>query len=163
MNIFTIGVYGFERRAFIRAISDANIDVFIDTRRRRGVRGAQYSFANSQMLQADLAALGVRYWHELSLAPSKELIAYEDAHSRKHGSGRRKRTELTPEFREKYRDQCLATFDFSHFFALPQISEGNIAFFCVEKLPSACHRGLIAEFIEERFQCTVRHLLPCTQ
>jgi hypothetical protein len=35
-RIATIGVYGFDRSSFIRALSQAEIDVLVDVRQRRG-------------------------------------------------------------------------------------------------------------------------------
>ncbi len=51
-RIVTIGVYGFEEEEFFAALANARVDLFCDVRRRRGVRGARYAFANSQRLQA---------------------------------------------------------------------------------------------------------------
>lgn len=50
-TILTLGVYGYDANAFERAILDAKPDIVVDIRRRRGVRGARYSFANSTRLQ----------------------------------------------------------------------------------------------------------------
>lgn len=72
MRIITLGVYGFDADTFRAALERANIDIFVDTRRRRGVRGPQYAFVNSQRLQNLLAGLGIRYVHRLDLAPSNE-------------------------------------------------------------------------------------------
>ena len=63
MQILTIGVYGFTHDTFREALAKHRPGVFVDTRRRRGVRGSQYSFANSQRLggySSVDAALGYR-------------------------------------------------------------------------------------------------------
>lgn len=59
-KIYTIGVYGFNEEEFFNNIVSANIDTFVDIRKRRGVRGSKYSFANSKRLQAKLKELGVK-------------------------------------------------------------------------------------------------------
>ncbi|MFN2179799.1 MAG: hypothetical protein ACK2UV_09955, partial [Candidatus Promineifilaceae bacterium] len=56
--IVTIGVYGFDETTFFQALKDAGVDTFCDIRRRRGVRGSRYAFANSKRLQKRLAELG---------------------------------------------------------------------------------------------------------
>ncbi len=66
----TIGVYGFDEAGFFQALQDAGVDTFCDIRRRRGVRGSAYAFANSQRLQGRLAELGIRYIYRSDLAPS---------------------------------------------------------------------------------------------
>jgi hypothetical protein len=41
-------ISGFTAGTLRAALERAHIDVFVDTRRRRGVRGRQYAFANSR-------------------------------------------------------------------------------------------------------------------
>ena len=50
-KLFTIGVFGFSNDDFFEKLIDNQIDTFCDIRRRRGVRGAKYSFVNSNRLQ----------------------------------------------------------------------------------------------------------------
>ena len=49
------GVYGFTRETFLRALRVADVGIVVDVRQRRGVRGAEYAWANSRRLQAALA------------------------------------------------------------------------------------------------------------
>ena len=72
-TIITIGVYGFDEQRFFQALQDAHIDTLCDLRARRGVRGADYAFANSERLQRRLAELNIRYVHLNQLAPSEEI------------------------------------------------------------------------------------------
>jgi hypothetical protein len=74
----------------------------VDTRRRRGVRGAQYSFANSQRLQETLKDLGIPYIHRLDLAPTPEMIRSQDVADHNTKILRDERTRVTPEFRDAY-------------------------------------------------------------
>src|SRR4051812_16785995 len=78
-KIVTIGVYGFDEAGFFQALQAAQVDTFCDIRRRRGVRGAEYAFANRQRLAARLAALGIRYLHRLDLAPTNAMRAVQYA------------------------------------------------------------------------------------
>ena len=45
----------------------------LDVRQRRGVRGPEYSWANSKRLQRALAEAGLGYRHLRALAPTTEL------------------------------------------------------------------------------------------
>jgi hypothetical protein len=53
-RIATIGVYGFDLDGFLDALRRADVHELIDVRQRRGVRGRDYSWANSERLQAAL-------------------------------------------------------------------------------------------------------------
>lgn len=52
----TIGVYGFDASSFLDSLNKGGVSMLLDVRQRRGVRGTQYAWANSQRLQASLAA-----------------------------------------------------------------------------------------------------------
>jgi hypothetical protein len=55
-RLFTIGAYGFDADHFFDTLQQANVDLFLDIRRRRGVRGSEYAFANANRLQEELEA-----------------------------------------------------------------------------------------------------------
>ena len=57
----TIGVYGFDRESFLAALAAAGVDLLLDVRQRRGVRGSEYAWANAQRLETSLAEAGVDY------------------------------------------------------------------------------------------------------
>ena len=57
----TVGVYGFTLEEFLRALHEADVQLVLDVRQRRGVRGPQYAWANSKRLQAALAEAGIGY------------------------------------------------------------------------------------------------------
>jgi len=160
MRIVTIGVYGFDEASFIEALRKATIDVFVDTRRRRAVRGPLYAFANSQRLQRRLEELGIRYVHRLDLAPPMAMIQAQDAADHDAGISRRERTTLPPDFREAYAAQCLAGLDAHEFVA--SLGEGveAILLFCVERDPEACHRSLLADRLARDLDATVEHITP---
>ena len=115
MKVFTIGVYGWSEEDFAQAIRDAAPDLFVDVRRRRGLRGATYAWANSTRLQATLADLGIPYVHRLDVAPSDATrhIVARDAIA--EGIGYRDRIILSPEYHEAYGQEVLATFDAQDF------------------------------------------------
>lgn len=143
-RIVTIGVYGYSEQGFFAALQQAEIDLFCDIRRRRGVRGSQYAFANSQRLQAKLAELGIAYRHIPALAPSKAVRHMQDAVDKASRTAKRQRNALDPVFIAAYEQECLAEFSPQAF--LDELPAGvqAVAFFCVERAPEACHRSLVA-------------------
>jgi uncharacterized protein (DUF488 family) len=159
-ELLTIGVYGYDEASFFRALEEGGVDTFCDLRRRRGVRGSEYAFANSQRLQARLAELGIRYLHVEALAPSVELRQRQYAADRETHTGKRERTELSPEFVEGYRRECLEGFDSASFLNELGPDARRVALFCVEREAAACHRSLVAERLAADLGAPVRHLIP---
>lgn len=158
--MFTIGVYGWEAEDFAQAIRDAAPGVFVDVRRRRGLRGAIYAWANSTRLQATLAELGVPYIHRLDLAPSEATRRIVGRDAVADGIGYRDRTILSQEYLDAYGQEVLATFDARAFVASLGDEVESIMLFCVERAPAACHRSLLAEQVARHFGAEPVHLLP---
>jgi uncharacterized protein (DUF488 family) len=149
-DIYTIGVYGLSEKEFFKKLIDNNIDTFCDIRFRRAVRGAQYAFANSQRLQNKLAELSITYLHETGLAPTAEIIKLQDKFDKDNKIQRRKREELTDVFKTAYKTRILSKFDIRRFIkGLEKSGIKRVVFFCVEKLPHACHRSLVTNKIKE--------------
>jgi uncharacterized protein (DUF488 family) len=155
----TIGVYGWTLETFLAALDEAGVGQLVDIRRRRGVRGAEYAWANAARLQDALADAGVVYWHRLELAPSTELLHVQHAEDDRHRVGRRAREELAPEYRRRYVEEILDRVDLGAVVAeLPP--EDAFALMCVERDPEACHRSIVAERLERDLGIPVRHLRP---
>jgi uncharacterized protein (DUF488 family) len=155
----TIGVYGFTAEAFLGALEDAGVRLVMDVRQRRGVRGAQYSWANSVRLQAALARAGIAYEHHRELAPTTELRQLQYREDARQGVGKRSRIELAEQYRERYTREILDHADLAAVAAqLPQ--EGAGALMCVERDPEACHRSLIAERLAAEHGVAVSHIRP---
>lgn len=129
----------------------------VDVRQRRGVRGAEYAWANSQRLQAALAAAGISYRHHPELAPTTELRHLQYAEDDRNGVGKRSRRELAPEYRERYQREVLAAVDLEAFIdQLPD--DATSALLCVEQYAQACHRSLIAERLHDIHELPVSYL-----
>jgi uncharacterized protein (DUF488 family) len=142
----TIGVYGFTGETFVAALEMAGVDIVLDVRQRRGVRGAEYAWANAQRLQRLLAGQGLEYEHLPQLAPTTEMRELQYRHDAEIGVGKRNRRELAEVYRRRYADEILARADLWAIVArLPE--DTTSAFLCVETEPNACHRSLIAERI----------------
>lgn len=158
-RILTIGVYGSTKESFFAALQNANVDTFCDIRQRRGVRGSDYIYANSKRLQEHLAELGIRYLHFKELAPSRAVREQQYAVDKETKTGKRNRSQLSPEFIAAYGQECLAHFDPHHF--LEQLPEDAkvVVLFCVEKDAEACHRSLVAARLHQAVGAEVGHLI----
>jgi uncharacterized protein (DUF488 family) len=158
-HVVTIGVYGFDLPDFLGALHAANVGLLADVRQRRGVRGSRYAWANARRLQAALAEVGTAYRHHRELAPTTELRHLQYAADDRLGVGKRSRTLLDAEYRERYIAEILAGADLDALVSeIP--AEAALALFCVEADPEACHRSLIAARLAERYGVTVTHVRP---
>jgi uncharacterized protein (DUF488 family) len=157
--MMTIGVYGFDGDSFLRRLRQADVQLLLDVRQRRGVRGPEYAWANSLRLQAAVAAAGIKYDHRPELAPTTELRRLQYAEDDRQGVGKRSRRELAPEYTCRYTAEVLDRADLG-----PVVSAlsggGTAALFCVERDPEACHRSLIAGRLAEQHGVVVEHLRP---
>lgn len=160
MKVFTIGAYGWHEDEFVQAVRDAAPDLFVDVRRRRGLRGPAYAWANSRRLQATLASLGIPYVHRLDVAPSDATrhIVARDANA--EGIGYRDRTSLSQEYLDAYGQEILQGFDAAAFVASLGEKVDSIMLFCVERVSAACHRSLLAERLADDLGAEVINILP---
>jgi hypothetical protein len=110
-SIATIGIYGFERDSFTEALTSTKIDLVLDVRQRRGVRGSEYAWANSRRLQAALAEADIGYSHLKELAPTTELRQLQYREDARLGEGKRSRTALAPEYARLYTEEILDRVD----------------------------------------------------
>ncbi|ADD43064.1 DUF488 family protein [Stackebrandtia nassauensis] len=158
-KLVTIGVYDFDAESFLQRLRHADVRVLFDVRQRRGVRGSEYAWANSQRLQAALAEAGIAYEHHPELAPTTELRRLQYAEDDRNSVGKRSRRELADEYIRRYTAEILDGADLAPIVsALP--SHGTGALFCVERDPEACHRSLIARLLAETQDVTIEHLRP---
>jgi uncharacterized protein (DUF488 family) len=158
-QLATIGVYGFTAEAFLGTLREADVRLLLDVRQRRGVRGAEYAWANSKRLQGALEGAGIAYRHHPELAPTTELRRLQYAEDDRRGVGKRSRAELAPAYRERYIKEILDRADLDAVAAtLPAAGAG--ALFCVERDPEACHRSLVAERLAAEHYVSVTHLRP---
>jgi uncharacterized protein (DUF488 family) len=156
-RVATIGVYGFDLDGFLARLREADVGLVLDVRQRRGVRGREYAWANSQRLQAALAEAGIEYRHHPELAPTTELRQLQYAADDRMGVGKRSRERLAPEYVERYTSEILDRADLD---AVELPETGAAAVLCVEAEPAACHRSLIAARLAERFGVETVDLLP---
>lgn len=159
MEFFTIGVYNSTEKEFFDKLTQNNIDTFCDIRQRRGVRGAKYSFVNSNRLQQRLNDLEIKYGYVPNLAPTTEIRELQKEIDESKGELKSERQVLGKVFVIEYKNRILKNFDFEKFFeSLDQIGASRIALFCVEENPEACHRSIVADKLMNNFNYKITHL-----
>jgi uncharacterized protein (DUF488 family) len=157
-SIATIGVYGFDRDSFLATLAAAKIDLVLDVRQRRGVRGSEYAWANAGRLQTALTEAGLGYTHLKELAPTTELRELQYQADAELGEGKRSRTVLAAEYVRLYTERILDRADLDPI--VKWIGASSAALLCVERDPEACHRSLIAARLERDWGFSVEHLRP---
>ena len=159
-RVVTIGVYEWDRHAFLEALRAGDVRVLLDVRQRRGVRGREYAWANAVRLQHALGSERVAYRHHRELAPTTELRHLQYAEDWGESVGKRSRVELARIYRSPgTRARSSSHVDLARIVAeLPL--DGAGAIFCVEADPEACHRSIVAERLAAEHDVVVRHLLP---
>jgi len=159
MTIYTIGVYGSTEQEFFNKLIENRIDTFCDIRQRRGVRGSEYVFVNSNRLQSTLAKLDIKYRHILELAPKTEIREMQHEDDMKHGEKKRDRNQLGNIFSLAYKNKIIQKFDFDNFIdKLDEIGANRIVLFCVETKPEACHRSIVANELSNRYSFEIINL-----
>jgi uncharacterized protein (DUF488 family) len=157
--VATIGVYGATAEVFLNCLREADVGLLVDVRQRRGVRGSDYAWANSVRLQATLAEAGIEYSHHRELAPTTELRQLQYREDDRQAVGKRSRTQLAREYRERYVAEILDRADLDAVMAELPIDRAA-ALMCVERDPEACHRSLVAERLAAEYGVRVIHLRP---
>src|SRR5579872_1567158 len=158
-RLYTIGVYGWDADHFFNALQQNEMDLFLDIRRRRGVRGSEYPFANAGRLQRELEARKIPYRHLIELAPEQETRDLQSKDDAERRIARRKREALSEAFVADYTRRTLDPFDWDKLIVELQ-SYRHPVLFCVERTPEACHRRLVAERLKSLTGVPVTHLLP---
>jgi uncharacterized protein (DUF488 family) len=157
-EIATIGVYGADLESFLAALREARVNLVLDVRQRRGVRGAEYAWANARRLEAELAAAGVVYQHLPELAPTTSMREAQYEADAARGEGKRSRTVLAPAYVERYLEEVLDPADLDPLVRF--IGRSTAALLCVERDPAACHRSLIAARLARDYGARIVTLRP---
>jgi uncharacterized protein (DUF488 family) len=157
-RICTIGVYGADLDSFLTTLGEAKVDLVLDVRQRRGVRGAQYAWANAKRLEAELRGAGLVYQHVPELAPTTSMRETQYEADAERGEGKRSRTVLAPAYIERYTEEILEPADLDPIVRF--IGRSTAALLCVERDPAACHRSLIAARIARDYGARIENLRP---
>ncbi|MDR1455327.1 MAG: DUF488 domain-containing protein [Tannerella sp.] len=159
MTIYTTGVYGLTETAFFDRLVENRIDTFCDIRQRRGIRGSEYTFVNSHYLQDKLAELDITYAHVVALAPTTDIREHQKAEDLKQGEHKRDRDKLGAVFASEFEDKIIKKFDFDTFVEqLENAGASRVILFCVESMAEACHRSIVANELNRRYEFEIKHL-----
>ncbi|MBQ2375368.1 MAG: DUF488 domain-containing protein [Bacteroidales bacterium] len=159
IKIFTIGVYNSTESSFFKKLISNNIDLFCDIRQRRGVRGAQYKYVNSNYLQDKLKELNIEYEYIKDLAPTNEIRQKQKDVDKHNGESKKQRLVLGNVFAFEYNKQILNNFDIDALIKkFENRNVNNIVLFCVEEHAAACHRSLVAKKMAEKLNCEIINL-----
>lgn len=163
IRIVTSGVYGKSPEVFFRGLVDAEVNLLIDIRHRRGMRGSLYSFANSKRLQDTLKELDISYIYAKYLAPTPEIRLLQKLSDKDTKTKKRDRLNISGTFYNAYKDEILTEKSIAALFEdLDSFIKKNktltFCFLCVEKSPNACHRSILAKELKERYGFAVCHV-----
>ena len=137
---------------------EAGVNLVLDLRQRRGVRGAEYAWANARRLEAELAGAGVVYQHLPELAPTTSMREAQYEADAARGEGKRSRTVLAPVYVERYTAEVLDRVDLGPIVRF--IGRSTAALLCVERDAAACHRSLVAARLAREYDFRVVNLRP---
>ena len=158
MEIFTLGVYNSTEQQFFGKLAENHIDTFCDIRQRRGVRGSQYAFVNSQRLQQKLSEMNISYNYLKDLSPTKEIREKQKEADKLNGIQKKDRTRLGEVFVNGYKEH-VKDYDFGALIErFTDMDAKRVVFFCVEESPYACHRSIVADKLHKIFGFKITHL-----
>ena len=159
LEIYTIGVYNSTENVFFDKLTKNDVDLFLDIRQRRGVRGSQYKFVNSSYLQEKLAKLNIQYKHIIELAPTKEIRTAQKEEDIRSGNSKKTRKTLGNTFKRLYISDVLDKYNLDNLVKeLYDLNVQKVVLFCVEESPYACHRSIVANRLNQQFNLTIKHL-----
>ena len=157
-DLATIGVYGADLDAFLAALREAKVDLLLDLRQRRGVRGAEYAWANAKRLEEALGEAGILYQHVPELAPTTSMREAQYEADAEKGEGKRSRTVISQTYAERYTEEILDRADLDGLVRF--IGRSTPALFCVERDAAACHRSLVAARLASEYDFRIVNLRP---
>ena len=144
MEIATIGFTQSSAEHFFERLRHAGVRRLVDVRRNNRSQLAGFSKAENLAYFLD-KLLGVRYEHDLRLAPPDELLA---AYRKKQVSP----TKFEQCFRDVMRERGIpGVLDAGPF-------EEKTALLCSEASPDHCHRRFVAEILAESWGASIEHL-----
>lgn len=145
MNIFTMGFTQKSAKVFFEKITENSIEILIDVRLNNQSQLA--GFTKGRDLQYFLKAISnCAYAHEITFAPTKELL-----------NDYKKGIKTWEEYVAIY-NNLIEQRNVVDYFEDKFKNYKNVLFLCSEPTPEQCHRRLLAEAIQQKLKCTVKHL-----
>src|SRR5688500_6480095 len=144
ITLFTIGFAGHSAEEFFEKLTAAGVKTVVDVRLNNVSQLA--GFAKRNDLRYFLRAIaGIDYRHELSLAPTQEIL---DDYKKKRIAWADYERHFSALLAERRPDENL----------VPASLDGA-CLLCSEHEPDHCHRRLVAEYLERAWNgVVVRHL-----
>lgn len=146
-ELYTIGGYGHSETSFFDKLAKNRIELLIDIRQRRGMRGRTYSFLNATKLQEKLSEIGVAYLFLKELAPTTEVRNVQHSADEVSRQTKRGRLFLSDSFISAYKSEVLDRLTIREM--VEKVGRfQRICFFCVESGHRACHRSIVSDWLE---------------
>lgn len=153
-EICTIGGYGHTFLTFFDQLQKHGVNLLVDIRQRRGLRGRTYAFLNATALQNELQHRGIGYIHLKELAPTTAIRDAQKAADQRASTSKRDRTKLSEVFESLYKREVLENRNTNEILA-ELAPHRKICFFCVEGPASACHRSLVSKWLSSELDVSV--------
>lgn len=134
MLLTTIGFSKKSLRTFATALQEHKVDLVIDTRLQNTSQLA--GFAKKEDLSYILELLNIEYIHELSLAPTEELLKAIKSKEIPWGEFEKTFTDLLQERKVETKMN-------------EWLGDRVPCFLCSEEQPHHCHRKLVVEYLRE--------------
>ncbi len=144
-EIYTIGFGEKSLRRFVELLTGAGVTTLVDARPNNTSQLA--GFAKKDDLAYIMELVGIKYIHDLSLAPTKELM-----------DGVKEKKISWDTFKEQYLN--LLTKRDINSRASEFIEYGKPCFLCSEHKPERCHRSLLVDYLKEhcKTDIEIKHL-----
>ena len=135
MKIYTIGSTKTTAESFFNRIKGSGVQKMVDVRLNNVSQLA--GFAKRDDLQYFIRAIcGIGYQHELSMAPTKEIL---DAYKKYNGPW------------ATYKEEFLNLIAQRKIETLDRESLNGACLLCSEDTPHRCHRRLVAEYLHKKW------------
>lgn len=143
----------------MHALRTNEVDLLVDVRQRRGVRGPIHAFANAGRLDVALGAAGIAVQVWKDFAPTTAIRSLQKSQDAELGVPKSERSALGKSFEGAYLESILGPKDITETIArLDGFSKP--VFLCVERKASACHRHLLADWLAAAAQVDVINIEP---
>lgn len=153
-EICTIGGYGHTFQTFFSQLQRYGVDVLVDIRQRRGLRGSTYAFLNATALQGELQHRGIGYLHLRELAPTSTIRDAQKTADKISSINKHSRIGLSEVFESEYKREILGNSD-SKRIIVELAPYRKICFFCVEGPAGACHRSLVSKWLSSELDVPI--------
>lgn len=145
MNIYTIGFTKKSAEQFFTILKDNNVTEVCDIRLNNSNQLA--GFSKGRDLEYFLKEINnMGYLHEIMLAPTKEIL------------DKYKKNNITWDEYETLYIRLLEERNIYKYIEVNNILKEGICFLCSEATEAECHRRLLVEYINRKYNVQIKHL-----